>query len=968
MTDNTNKSNPDEINGFTGSHSVDQVAMSKEDFLVKSYNKTQTKSFFHKLGNSLGLVVVTLPLAGLLAAIGGVVMNFAGNDGVYTFGVVLSGMGQTVLSNLGLLFMLAIIIGFTGNKGMAVYSGLIAYIAFVAFSVPFIRWAPDATIDNGFGVISGKFDLWFWKNLDSTTQLTKVLGLGMGPISPLNIKSTQFAHNSWQGIEALNTGVLGGIALGFVYTWMYNRFKDLKLPTAFAFFEGEKFVALLGIAIAPVVAALFIIIWPAINMGLGYVGVGLSYLPYGIDSFFYGFITRLLLPFEAHPAFYGPLWWTSAGGQLSANEYKIVAAAVARIYGGYTPGIGQEAKFFENTITPFLTNAPGGNALEVIKHYIPTTGAPSNDIFKNGEMLAAIDKAMGGTVDQRKQLETLFTDTYANIKWDTNGDQLMALELLNNNPGFDIRDTWAVNLKVTRFISGGYADLMFALPAVGLAMWSTLDKETRNKKFGYYMGAIVTCFSLGITEPIEFMFAFTAPIIYFGFYAPFFGVLQLLSNLFQVRLSSTFSQGLLDYVVNGIIPTVTRKEDAVAQTNLWVPIVIGLGGAAVAFPLFRSIFIKFEFAAPGSKAAETGEGVSASKYDKVKADYDGLLNYFGGLANIKSAKIISGTQAEITVASPESVVNNAFTADKLNTATQKDNKYTITLAKNDEGMEYLRMVVTMVNLRTHSKQEREYLKNAKKQFKANIKETRKTQGKKAAIRMRNEAREEYKIFKAKYKHTQAVNKIEAKWEIKQDKLKNSTPADMLKYNYTVDKWAKSHKKERELARADYKLSMSLASGAKAKEAIKTNYKAKMASLKPEKEAMKKAKADFKASMKQMKAQKKIDYKRNRAIGKTDSAKAEQKAKIAKQNKKVEELRKSDPKKADKLAQKYAKQNEKFEAKLKARKAKDKKKAEENAAKLAKSQEPKSARIEAKKKEAAKKAKAKDSKKSKVKKA
>jgi|GEM_PF-820409 len=118
-------------------------------------------------------------------------------------------------------------------------------------------------------------------------------------------------------------------------------------------------------------------------------------------------------------------------------------------------------------------------------------------------------------------------------------------------------------------------------------MWSTLDKEARKKKFGYYMGAVVTCVGLGITEPIEFLFAFSAPLIFFGFYAPFFGLFFGAANLFQVRLGSTFSQGLLDFVVNGIIPTATRKHEAVAQTNIYIPFILGLIGAAVAFPLFR---------------------------------------------------------------------------------------------------------------------------------------------------------------------------------------------------------------------------------------------------------------------------------------------------------------------------------------------------------------------------------------------
>lgn len=121
-------------------NSVDNYAQTERDFLIKSYNKTRAKSFLHKLGNSLGLVVVCLPLAGLLAAIGGIIMSKGTSEGVYTLGIVLADLGQTVLSNLGLLFMLAIVLGFTGNKGMALYATLIGYIAFVGFTMPFIRY------------------------------------------------------------------------------------------------------------------------------------------------------------------------------------------------------------------------------------------------------------------------------------------------------------------------------------------------------------------------------------------------------------------------------------------------------------------------------------------------------------------------------------------------------------------------------------------------------------------------------------------------------------------------------------------------------------------------------------------------------------------------------------------------------------------------------------------------------------
>lgn len=872
------------VNDFIKDQNVDELARSQEEFLVKSYNKTKAKTFFHKLGNSLGLVVVTLPLAGLLAAIGGVVLTYAGNEGVATLGLVLKGMGQTVLSNMGLLFMLAIIIGFTGNKGMAVYAGLLAYIAFVAFSIPFIRW-------NGGDINGTKFSIWFWHDLEKSTQLTSVLGLGTGAVSELGGKE-YLVHNSWQGLESLNTGVLGGICLGFIYVWTYNRFKDLKLPTAFAFFEGEKFVALLNIVLAPIVASTFIIVWPAVNYGLGYIGIGLSYLPFGLDSLLYGFVTRLLLPFEAHPAFYGPLWWTSAGGQLGANEYKIVGAAVARIYGGLAPGVGQELNFYAHDVTNYLNGiklSDGTTLYDFIKNTIGVNGTGSNGFeairqqLYDGIIQAFRDSNKTITDAQNAQLNDLFTQAYSSINWTIVGDQFMTMELVNNNPYFDLRDAWAVNLKVTRFISGGYANDLLIIPTVGMAMWSTLDKEARKKKFGYYMGAVVTCVGLGITEPIEFLFAFSAPLIFFGFYAPFFGLFFGAANLFQVRLGSTFSQGLLDFVVNGIIPTATRKHEAVAQTNIYIPFILGLIGAAVAFPLFRWIFIKFEFAAPGSKAAEQGIGVSTSKYQRIKEDYDGLVLYFGGLENISDVEPKDKGQVIVTVKSPELVVNNAFTQDKLNQTLQKDHKYTIDVASN-QGIEYLEMIEGIVKMRNDDLERQVYLKNLKKSFKELIKTTRDKKDQAAAQTLRAKINENIKVFKAKLVHAEKINKINAHWEFKEDQLLNTSEIDKLKYKHTVKMWALSHQQERQIAKADYQMALKLASDKDEKATLKSDYQKQLDGLKPQKELMKKEKAAFKTKLKALQKEKKTEYKKQRVLAKQEAAKTK-KIKTSKTKKK-----------------------------------------------------------------------------------
>src|SRR5579862_1481972 len=49
--------------------------------------------------------------------------------------------------------------------------------------------------------------------------------------------------------DKLNMGVLSGIIAGMVAGYMYNRYKDIKLPEYLAFFGGKRFVPIVtGVA------------------------------------------------------------------------------------------------------------------------------------------------------------------------------------------------------------------------------------------------------------------------------------------------------------------------------------------------------------------------------------------------------------------------------------------------------------------------------------------------------------------------------------------------------------------------------------------------------------------------------------------------------------------------------------------------------------------------------------------------
>jgi PTS system N-acetylglucosamine-specific IIC component len=58
----------------------------------------------------------------------------------------------------------------------------------------------------------------------------------------------------------LNIGVLGGIVAGGLSAFLYNRLKDIKLPTALSFFGGRRFVPMVAMVASIGVALIFAIV------------------------------------------------------------------------------------------------------------------------------------------------------------------------------------------------------------------------------------------------------------------------------------------------------------------------------------------------------------------------------------------------------------------------------------------------------------------------------------------------------------------------------------------------------------------------------------------------------------------------------------------------------------------------------------------------------------------------------------
>lgn len=99
------------------------------------------------------------------------------------------------------------------------------------------------------------------------------------------------------------------------------------------------------------------------------------------------------------------------------------------------------------------------------------------------------------------------------------------------------------------FMTGFFPVMMFGLPAACLAMIATAKPEHRKSVAGMLFGVAFTSFLTGITEPIEFLFMFLAPVLYI-LHALLSGISLAVTTALGMRCGFGFSAGFIDYVLS----------------------------------------------------------------------------------------------------------------------------------------------------------------------------------------------------------------------------------------------------------------------------------------------------------------------------------------------------------------------------------------------------------------------------------
>lgn len=198
-------------------------------------------------------------------------------------------------------------------------------------------------------------------------------------------------------------------------------------------------------------------------------------------------------------------------------------------------------------------------------------------------------------------------------------------------------------VSATRFMSGKFPFMIFGLPAAAFAMYKAARPEKKKAVGGLLLSAALTSMITGITEPLEFTFLFAAPLMY-GVHCVLAGLSYMLMHIFNVGVGMTFSGGLIDLTLFGIL-------QGNAKTNwIWV-VIVGLIYEVVYYFVFYFMIVKLDLKTPGREADNSEVKLyTRADYNKKSGDKTSelLLKGLGGKDNISDLDCCA-TRLRVTV-------------------------------------------------------------------------------------------------------------------------------------------------------------------------------------------------------------------------------------------------------------------------------------------------------------------------------
>lgn len=224
------------------------------------------------------------------------------------------------------------------------------------------------------------------------------------------------------------------------------------------------------------------------------------------------------------------------------------------------------------------------------------------------------------------------------------------------------KSTTVFSVEATRFMAGKFPLMIFGLPGAALAMYRTARPEKRKVVAGLLLSAALTSMLTGITEPLEFTFLFVAPAMY-AVHCVYAGLSYMLMHIFNVGVGMTFSGGLIDLTLFGILQGNEKTH------WIWV-VIVGVFYFVLYYFTFYFMITRMNLKTPGREDdnEETKLYTRADFKEKTSVGPDAaggapkssdatsalILRGLGGKANLSDVDCCA-TRLRVTVVDPNKV-------------------------------------------------------------------------------------------------------------------------------------------------------------------------------------------------------------------------------------------------------------------------------------------------------------------------
>lgn len=344
-----------------------------------------------------GVLITNNTITGLLPILQWGPVQFLGN-------LLYSGM-MTIINNLAILFVVGIAAALAKKEKH--HAAIIAFLSYFVF----------LTANN-----------LILESLGKLAEADPMLGLfGSGQANVL-------------GVQVLDTGVFGGIILGFISGYVYNKTSDKQFDKSWLnIFGGQNWTVVWLSLISITLGVLTVFVWPPIQSVILSVTSLISETG-NVGLFFYGFLERILVPTGLHHLIYAPFQFGELGGSLQMGEQVITGAYPI-----------------------YMTEVSNPNLVELSANI--------------------------------RWMQTAFTKTFGYI-------------------------------------------------GIAAAFVKTAKPENKNKIKAMLIPLVITSFMVSITEPIDFLFAFAAPIL-FLLHAVISGSFMVILNVLEIRAATSGLSGII---------------------------------------------------------------------------------------------------------------------------------------------------------------------------------------------------------------------------------------------------------------------------------------------------------------------------------------------------------------------------------------------------------------------------------------